>query len=228
MNTTIFSRKLKRKQSSRADHGGAEGRSVKEEGSDLIIRLPDCIIFSPKRKRRKGGRADRGGAEGYSAANQGSDLISRLPDCILGVIVSLLDTEEGARTAILSRRLRHIWRSAPLNLDDRLPTSYVDSRRVKAISQILAAHPGPARRLAFRSLHTPSSLSCYDDWFSLPMFDGLQELVLHFPLAEHPKMPGSSLRFASLRVLDIRNFTFPDSGCVPSFPCLRNFCPSAR
>ncbi|CAL4942419.1 unnamed protein product [Urochloa decumbens] len=219
MDTTIFSRKLKRKKGGRAYRGGVEGGSVKE-GWDLISCLPDCIILSRKLKRSKGGRAHRGGAEGYST-KEGSDLISRLPDCILGIIVSLLDTDEGARTAILSRRWRHIWRSAPLNLDDRLQRLYTDSQRTQVISKILDAHPGPARRVAFRSLHTPSSVSRYNDWLPLPMFDGLQELILHLPLCvKHPEMPASALRFASLRVLDIYNCTFPVSDCAPSFPCL--------
>ncbi|CAL4936781.1 unnamed protein product [Urochloa decumbens] len=205
-----------RKKDGRAYHGGAKRRGV-EGGSDPISRLPDCIIFSRELKRR---RADRGGAPGCSTS-EGPDLISDLPDCILGVIVSLLGTDEGARTAILSRRWRNIWRSAPLNLDDRLQHFYTDSQRAQVISEILDAHPGPASRAAFRSLHTPSSVSRYDDWLPLPVFDGLQELILHLPLTvEHPEMPASALRFASLRVLDIDNCTFPVSDCAPSFPCL--------
>ncbi|GJN22706.1 hypothetical protein PR202_gb10301 [Eleusine coracana subsp. coracana] len=161
-------------------------------------------------------RADRGGSD-----HLGPDLISRLPDDVLGAVVSLLGTEEGARTAVLSRRWRHIWRSAPLNLDDRLQFMYTDSERLQVISKILDIHGGPTRRLAFRSLRTPSSIRHYDDLLSLPIFDALEELVLHFPVAaEHPKMPASTLRFANLRVMDISNCSFPDSCRAPSFPCL--------
>ncbi|CAN6280780.1 unnamed protein product [Urochloa humidicola] len=213
MDTTIFSRKkLKPKEGGRAYHDGTEGRS----------RLPDYIIFSRnnlKRRRADGGR--RPSDEGCSMTEGSTDLISHLPDCILGVIISLLDTDEGVRTQILSRRWRHIWRSTPLNLDDRLQPIYGDSKRAQVISKIVAAHPGPAGRVSFRSLHTPSSVSRYDDWFPLPAFDGLQELILHLPLTvKHPEMPASARRFASLRVLDIFNCTFPASDGAPYFPCL--------
>jgi hypothetical protein len=218
MDTTTSSRKQKRTRGGRAaDYRGAEGRCV-EEGWDPIVRLPDCIILSRKLKRRKCGTVDRGGAEVYSA-DEGPDLLSLLPDCILGVIVSLLDTDEGARTTILSRRWRGIWRSSPLNLD---PRRFCDeNRRIQVISKILAAHPGPARRLALRFICDAASVSRYGDWLPLPIFDGLQELILHFPLTvNRPEMPASALRFASLRVLDIYNCTFPVSDCAPSFPCL--------
>jgi hypothetical protein len=214
MDTTTSSRKQKRTRGGRADYrGAAEGRCV-EEGWDPIVRLPDCIILSRKLKRSA--------AEVYSA-DEGPDLISLLPDCILGVIVSLLDTVEGARTSILSRRWRGIWRSSPLNLDDRLQRFCDDSERTQVISQILAAHPGPARRrrLALRSFDDAASVSRYGDWLPLPIFDGLQELILHCALVvDHLEVPASALRFASLRVLDICDCTFPVSDCAPSFPCL--------
>ncbi|CAL4951772.1 unnamed protein product [Urochloa decumbens] len=175
---------------------------------------------SVPRKRQ----AIRGGG-GEASAAEGLDLISRLPDCILGTIVSLLGTEDGARTAVLSRRWRPVWRSAPLNLDDALRFFYSYGERIQVISKILAAHRGPTRRLAFRSLRPNSSdASMYDAWFRLPQLDALQELVLHFPLVYgYHELPASALRFASsLRVLDVSYCNLPAAGWGGSsaFPCL--------
>ncbi|CAL4961123.1 unnamed protein product [Urochloa decumbens] len=184
----------------------------------------DRILFSREGRLKRSGRADLGGAEVRSY--EGPDLISRLPDEVLGAIVTLLDTGEGARTAALSRRWRYIWRDfAPLNLDDESFFSSLcfGDERHPVISQIIAAHPGPARRLSLRSLALSPYISHFDAWLRLPVFDSIQELSLHFPVSHyHPEMPASALRFASLRVLDINNCVFPAAGdcSSPIFPCL--------
>ncbi|GJN22794.1 hypothetical protein PR202_gb10393 [Eleusine coracana subsp. coracana] len=160
---------------------------------------------------------------GEATVHEEADLISRLPDCVLGSIISLIGTEEGARTAILARRWRHVWRSAPLNLDDPLYPVIVEGRRLQLISEIVAAHPGPTRRIAFRSLPLRRNILHYDTWFHLPLLDDLKELVLHFPFVygcHGQELPTSALRFTSLRVLDINNCNFPAGCSPPAFPCL--------
>ena len=87
----------------------------------------------------------RGGGEAG-----GPDLISLLPDEILGSVISLLPTEEGARTQILSRRWRPLWRSAPLNLE----VGFVgdvrgdDERLASNLLTLLSAHEAPVRRFS--------------------------------------------------------------------------------
>ncbi|CAO2208901.1 unnamed protein product [Urochloa humidicola] len=176
-------------------------------------------------RKRQAIHGGGGGGGGVASSPEGLDFISRLPDCILGAIVSLLGTEDGARTAALSRRWRPVWRSAPLNLDDGLRFYYDDRERIQVVSEIFAAHRGPTRRLVFRSLPLNSSnASIYDAWFRLPQLDALQELVLHFPLVSgYHELPASALRFASsLRVLDISSCNLPAAGWGGSlaFPCL--------
>ncbi|XP_066398496.1 F-box/LRR-repeat protein At1g55660-like [Miscanthus floridulus] len=106
------------------------------------------------------------------------DRISTLPDGVLGDIVSLLPTEDGARTQVLSSRWRHLWRSAPLNLDLRddpagrgiLPSD---------ISRVLSAHPGPGRRFVMpphRYGMGYPTMTTLDGWFRSPALGNLQEL----------------------------------------------------
>ncbi|XBI74911.1 hypothetical protein VPH35_068358 [Triticum aestivum] len=62
----------------------------------------------------------------------------------LSAVVSLLPAKDGCHTQALSRRWRHIWRSAPLNLDDGIPE--------KTVSGVLSGHLGPVRRVCFTSI----------------------------------------------------------------------------
>ncbi|XP_052135876.1 F-box/FBD/LRR-repeat protein At5g56420-like isoform X1 [Oryza glaberrima] len=59
--------------------------------------------MSPRRKTRK-----------MSAASTGRVKIGDLPDDLLRRVVSLLSARQAVQTSALSRRWRHLWRSAPL------------------------------------------------------------------------------------------------------------------
>ncbi|WVZ98642.1 hypothetical protein U9M48_044052 [Paspalum notatum var. saurae] len=168
------------------------------------------------------------------------DLISRLPDDVLGDIVSLLPTKDGARTQVLSSRWRHLWRSAPLNLDLQHEPQPAAGRRIldSEIPGILSSHRGPGRRFSIAAQYTPSDITAataaefhlvwhpaieedggfdaaaLDECLRSPALDGLQELDLCFsyPCSLTP-LPASVPRFSStLRVASFTNCCgFPDT-----------------
>ncbi|GJM90856.1 hypothetical protein PR202_ga07176 [Eleusine coracana subsp. coracana] len=158
------------------------------------------------------------------------DRISDLPDDILGDIISLLPTKDAARTQILATRWRHLWLSAPLNLDQSgfqlLP------RRLIAglFSLILGAHGGPVRRLAFQVSALNRSPGTIDSWLRSKKLDKLQELEFHLDDGGVPclyygrvSLPASTFRLsATLRVITISQCDLPDSTMETlSFPQLR-------
>lgn len=159
-------------------------------------------------------------ATAFRAAKQANleeiDLISLLPDEILGSIISLLRIEEGARTAILSRRWRHLWRSSPLNLDDSSLWFLPDGKQVAA--KILSEHQGPGRRLKIHHIYGVD----FDRWFRSPALDNLQEIDVSIP----GSLPLSVLRFApTLRVavFDHCSFFLEDTPEAFSYPNLKKF-----
>ncbi|KAK1606333.1 hypothetical protein QYE76_030006 [Lolium multiflorum] len=142
------------------------------------------------------------------------DLISLLPDEILGTIISLLHIEEGARTAILSRRWRHLWRSSPLNLDDGSHLWFLPNARQVA-SKILSEHQGGGRCLKVRHIYGAD----VDRWIESPALDNLQEIDLRIG-----SLPPSVLRFApTLRVavFSCCSFFLEDTPRTFSFPHLK-------
>ncbi|KAM3277506.1 hypothetical protein ACQJBY_045412 [Aegilops geniculata] len=164
------------------------------------------------------------------------DLISGLPDEILDIIISRLPTKPAARTAVLSSRWRHLWRSAPLNLAVDRRLSGWERDRIAIVSKILTAHAGPVRRL---SLHDIICLrrgiySKVDRWFRSPTLDGLEELDFTSngsyygdgDRGDRPPrpLPPSALRFAPmLRVVSIDCCDFPEIDAAPAllFPRLK-------
>ncbi|XP_044444856.1 F-box/FBD/LRR-repeat protein At1g51370-like [Triticum aestivum] len=162
------------------------------------------------------------------------DHISRVPDAVLGSIVSLLPTKEGARTQVLSRRWRPLWRSAPLNLEvDRGPNSK------ELITKILSEHPGPARRFSVRIFQNDDKI---EGWLSSQALDNLEEFELTYTSWHSNRdklclLPLSVFRFSpTLRVAKFHGSHFPKSNlfaqlslkfpCLKQLPCIRS--PSRR
>jgi hypothetical protein len=163
---------------------------------------------------------------GDGAEGGASDRISHLPDDVLGDIISLLPTKEGARTQILASRWRHLWRSAPLNLDHRwLLYDALDT----SISCILSAHPGPGRRFSAPVYHLQAVTA--DAWLRSPALDNLQELELcsynqflpYLPPMPRPPLPAAAFRFSeTLRVATFGACHLPDETVeVLHFPKLK-------
>ncbi|CAO1939936.1 unnamed protein product [Urochloa humidicola] len=148
------------------------------------------------------------------------DRISGLPDGVLGDIVTLLPTKDGARTQLLSSRWRHIWRAAPLNVD--LHDGDGPRRETTAgdISRVLAAHPGPGRRLHIsysRLSYSPldTAAANLDGWLRSPTLNNLRELEILFDRGHATPqlpLPASALRFSStLAVASFDACVFPDN-----------------
>nr|TKW30156.1 hypothetical protein SEVIR_2G016500v2 [Setaria viridis] len=141
------------------------------------------------------------------------DFISGLPDGVLGDIVTLLPTRDGARTQVLSSRWRHIWRSAPLNLDLQKPLRHTPARD---FSRVLSSHPGPGRRFTIDMRYVLSRDSApleLEAWLRCPAMDSLQELEFHLgrPFEFPPLLPASLRRFScTLRVASFGACSFPD------------------
>ncbi|CAM0948634.1 unnamed protein product [Alopecurus aequalis] len=141
----------------------------------------------------------------------GVDHISALPDALLGEIITLLPTKDGARTQILSPRWRHLWSSAPLNLDLSDIYRYGVAGDDKLVSRVLSAHAGPGRRFSTRNLGGRYA-AAVDGWLRSPALDNLQEIEFElYHSLQQVVVPALVFRFSStLRVAHIGRCNIPE------------------
>jgi len=188
------------------------------------------VTRSKSKRRRLEEEAEAGGGE-----QDDVDLISRLPDDVLGDVITLLPAEDGARTQILSRRWRPLWRSSPLNLKARVITGSEDEAETSGfVSRILSGHPCAARRLSLSWYGRDDGLfPTLDSWLRLPLLGGLHELELFYHSVgtedpgSPPLVPSTFCCSATLWVLSLCSgdevLRFPPAEIVSTldFPCIK-------
>ena len=151
---------------------------------------------------------DDGGGSGEDG--QDLDRLSSLPDAILGEIISLLPTKQGARTRILASRWRHLWCSAPLNLDCRhLAREWHELPDL--MQRIISAHQGPGRRFCTpEQLYTINDIDAVEACLLSPALARLEELKLNS--WRRQPLPELVFRFsAPLVVFRIERCRLPDA-----------------
>ncbi|CAM0947444.1 unnamed protein product [Alopecurus aequalis] len=189
----------------------------------------ELAASAPAPHKRESSGAGRELARSGDRDETAVDLISRLPDDILATVISLLPTKEGGRTQALSSRWRHLWRSAPLNLEINMghpSTSLASAVRLYAAYKIISQHLGPVRRFCFAGLRTAYLYSAVERLFnSRAALANLEELDISYANRNKGnRLPPSTLRCAStLLVARISYCDFRHQMIMPpiNFPLLK-------
>ena len=199
--------------------------ATKRQASEEILSLSPHELQPPPADAPHSEPTSRGQEPTHVSRGEegdGVDRISSLPDAVLGEIISLLPTKDAVRTQSLASRWRHLWLSAPLNLDHTsLPAD--EQVQVRIISRILAAHPGPARRFSVPPFLAHCRLATVNAWLQCPALEVVDgEVPYHFLWDELPPLPASTFRFsATLRVASFCKFDLTGMAEKLQFPQLR-------
>ena len=105
------------------------------------------------------------------------DRISDFPDDILGEIISLLPTKDCCRTQVLSTWWRPLWCTAPLNLDCRQISVFLEFDLLRAT--VSSHEQGPVQHLCIPTRYLLSIPSMVDAWLTSPEFEKLQLFELY-------------------------------------------------
>ncbi|CAL4969468.1 unnamed protein product [Urochloa decumbens] len=182
-------------------------------------------------------------------APDGVDRISRLPAVVLRDIVSRLPVKDAARTAVLSKRWRRVWRTTPLVLVDAhlLPSGSIGTGRRRfsllgndprdlfggprgladAVSKVLAAHPGPFRCVYLLGTAMETHRDELELWLQHLAAKAVQELFFMNrarTMDNKAHLPAMLFRCTSLTKLYIGFWWFPETASITrtiAFPYLR-------
>ncbi|KAJ1288879.1 hypothetical protein BS78_02G121900 [Paspalum vaginatum] len=229
METQALAHRAKRKKTETTEGPGQDGEAI-------FPSLPATNASDPNPPGAGGDKPHCQGPPSGAGGGQedGVDRISLLPDAILGEVISLLPTKDAARTQTLATRWRHLWCSAPLNLDEvalangGAPSSGALGALAGVVSHILSAHQGPGRRFRVCFQHLQIDPATVDAWLQSPALDNLQEIdFFRMPYApilpQQPPPPASFFRFSScLRVTTLSQCHLSDDiAQTLQFPLLK-------
>ncbi|KAJ1699266.1 hypothetical protein LUZ63_007778 [Rhynchospora breviuscula] len=153
---------------------------------------------SPKTKKKKAEQAyGQLIKRKKKKAAKGMDHLSKLPDELIITILSFLPTHITARTSVLSRRFRHLWKAAPSLqfISPKLPSLH---HLIALVNRVLC-HRHPSHSLF--SLHLDLKYYGIDhipDSSIRPLFSNAFFLSLH-----HLTIEGSDLFFTLPRIFSI-------------------------
>ncbi|XP_059307222.1 F-box/FBD/LRR-repeat protein At1g13570-like [Lycium ferocissimum] len=138
------------------------------------------------------------------------DAFTNLPDHVIDVILMRLPCKDAVRTSILSKKWRYHWcRLTELKLDYELWETKKDIlnsavKFTKIIYQILTLHEGPITKFILNVFHLKSCPKI-DNFIYFLSKNGIQHLVLHFPLNNLCRLPSSLFTCSQLRHLTLHN-----------------------